>query len=246
MRHTHCTQCAAVGSISYSRWALIWFSAPLADDERFTVDQATGYLYADGLNAAARDPLQHVLPLIATHPETARGVIRTTLKQMVRPSSWPAGYQRDLLPYSLMSHGLVWPNRERGPSDLDLYALLTASEYVLETKDTAFLSETLRTYTLFGGAGEFRRGGITDKCLRAGFTPQSNEGNGGAPFAVTMAMNRVLGATSTRGTQNITGLGRVGGREIGLRGRFGGLVLEESHGCLGLVIQSQQTVGLAS
>jgi hypothetical protein len=132
----------------------------------YTVNQATGYLYADGLNAAARDPLQHVLPLIATQPETARGVIRTTLKQMVRPSSWPAGYQRDLLPYSLMSHGLVWPDRERGPSDLDLYALLTASEYVLETKDTAFLSETLQTYTLFGGAGEVRT--VLD-CLLACF-----------------------------------------------------------------------------
>ena len=105
----------------------------------FTVNQATGYLYEDGLNAAARDPLQHVLPLIATHPETARGVLRTTLKQMVKPDAWPQGFQRDLLPYSLMSHGLVWPDRERGPSDLDLWALLTAAEYVLETKDTAFL-----------------------------------------------------------------------------------------------------------
>ena len=119
-----------------------------------TVNQATGYLYSAGLNAAARDPLQQVLPLIATHPDTVRGVIRTTLKQMVKPSSWPTRYQRDLLPYSLMSHGLVWPDRERGPSDLDLYALLTTSEYVLATKDVAFLSETVRTFTLFGGEGE--------------------------------------------------------------------------------------------
>ena len=117
------------------------------------INQATSYLYGDGLQAAARDPLQHLLPLIATAPDIARSVIRYTLKELVVPSSWPRGYQRDALPYSLMSHGLVWPNRERGPSDLDLYVLLAASEYVLQTKDTAFLSETLTTHTLFGGVG---------------------------------------------------------------------------------------------
>eukprot|EP01045_Picozoa_sp_COSAG04_P010657 COSAG04_NODE_658_length_11475_cov_3.480837_2_plen_791_part_00 len=118
------------------------------------VNQATSYLYASGLNAAVRDPLQHVLPLIATEPATAKGVLLATLRQLVKPDTWPAGFQRDLLPYSLMSHGLVWPDRERGPSDLDLYVLLTASEYVLQTRDVSFLSERVKTFTLFGGEGE--------------------------------------------------------------------------------------------
>jgi hypothetical protein len=122
--------------------------------EERTVNQGN-YLYGGfGLNAAARDPLQHVLPLIATQPSTARGVILGTMKQMVTPRSWPKGYQQNLLPYALMSHGLVWPDKERGPSDLDLYALLTASEYVLQTKDVAFLSDRVHTYTMFGGTGK--------------------------------------------------------------------------------------------
>ena len=47
----------------------------------YTINQASSYLYSAGLNAAARDPLQHVLPLIATRFLQTRILCRLRLNR---------------------------------------------------------------------------------------------------------------------------------------------------------------------
>ena len=136
------------------------------------VDQGTQYRYVSGFQGAARDPVQHVLPLIETRPDLARSVIRMTLKSMFR------GFTRNVepdhpaaLPYALYGRGIIADGRynpmmtgamrsgQHGgvdanvtagagsaairPDDMELYLLLCAAEYLLATKDLAFLDETV-------------------------------------------------------------------------------------------------------
>ncbi len=109
-----------------------WHSAILAGgacrDEvlgNHTLNQGSAYAYRMGFNGAARDPLQHALPLVYTEPDLALSVLRNTC-------SWatPDGD----LPYAL--DGAKRPSTELfQPSDQNLWALWLAAEYAAASGD---------------------------------------------------------------------------------------------------------------
>ena len=121
--------------------------------EESIVDQGTAYRYSFGFQGAARDPVQHILPLIETAPHIARSVLRYTFKEMMPNFHSMDRNKISSLPYAMEGRGLIdnggggWkadPQAQKYfPDDLDLYLLLAASEYLLATKDTAFLLETV-------------------------------------------------------------------------------------------------------
>jgi len=94
-----------------------------------TLDQASTYSFEVGFNGAARDPLQHALPLVYSEPDLALSVLRNTC-------AWAT--QDGDLPYSL--NGAKAPfNAIFRPSDANLWALWLAAEYAAATGDlTAF------------------------------------------------------------------------------------------------------------
>ncbi len=90
-----------------------------------SLDQASTYSYVMGFNGAARDPLQHALPLVYIEPDVALSVLRNTC-------AWatPDGD----LPYAL--DGAKRPtNIAFRPSDQNLWALWLAAEYAAVTGD---------------------------------------------------------------------------------------------------------------
>jgi hypothetical protein len=97
------------------------------------LSQGAGYQYLAGLQGAARDPLQHALPFVFTDPAVVRGILRYTLKEIQPDGS---------IPYGIVGSGVPMPCRYR-PSDLQLYLLWLAAEYVLATRDSAFLNERI-------------------------------------------------------------------------------------------------------
>lgn len=100
------------------------------------ISQGAPYQYIAGLQGAARDPLQHALPFIFTDPKMARGVIRYTLREIQPDGS---------IPYGIAGSGVPMPCLYR-PSDLELWLLWVASEYVLATRDKEFLEERIPSY----------------------------------------------------------------------------------------------------
>ena len=97
------------------------------------LSQGAGYQYLAGLQGAARDPLQHALPFVFTDPELVRQVLRYTLKEIQLDGS---------IPYGIVGSGVPMPCRYR-PSDLQLWVLYLTAEYVLATRDTAFLHQRI-------------------------------------------------------------------------------------------------------
>lgn len=104
------------------------------------LSQGNAYQYILGLQGAARDPLQHALPFIYSDGAVVRGVLRYTLKEML-----PSGE----IPYGIYGHGALVPSPIVS-SDLGLWLLWAAAEYVLAQKDSAFLYEALRPYPHHG------------------------------------------------------------------------------------------------
>ena len=111
-------------------WHAALLSGGVCQDEvigGYTLNQSSTYVFPIGFNGAARDPLQHALPLVYCEPDLALGVLRNT-------SAWsdPEGE----LPYSLdgaknpASFGFK-------PSDANLWALALAAEYAAATGDCA-------------------------------------------------------------------------------------------------------------
>ena len=93
--------------------------------EHHTLNQGSAYAYRMGFNGAARDPLQHALPLVYIEPDLALSVLRNTC-------SW-ATPEGDL-PYAL--DGAKRPSTELfQPSDQNLWALWLAAEYAAATGD---------------------------------------------------------------------------------------------------------------
>ena len=92
------------------------------------------YQYTMGFQGAPRDPLQHSLPFLFSNPEIVKSVLRYTLKEVRDDGS---------LPYAIVGHGVVAPMLSDKASDLPLWLLWTASEYVLATRDIGFLSERI-------------------------------------------------------------------------------------------------------
>ena len=92
------------------------------------------YQYVMGFQGAVRDPLQHCLPFLFSDPEIVRSILRYTLKEVRDDGS---------LPYGIVGHGVVAPIVTDNGSDLPLWLLWTASEYVLTTRDVKFLDEQI-------------------------------------------------------------------------------------------------------
>jgi hypothetical protein len=117
-------------------WSSYYLRSGLTYDNFFhehILSQGAGFQYLAGLQGAARDPLQHILPLIFTDPEIVRQIIRYTLKEIQPDGS---------LPYAIVGSGVPMPCIYR-PSDLQLWVLWLASEYVLATRDREFLNEKI-------------------------------------------------------------------------------------------------------
>jgi len=104
------------------------------------LSQGHVYQYIIGFQGAARDPLQHALPFIYSEPDIVKEVLRYTLKTVT-----PTGE----IPYGIVGSGMVMPSPFR-PSDQEMWLLWLASEYVLATRDTAFLDEKIPTYPVYG------------------------------------------------------------------------------------------------
>ena len=94
--------------------------------------------------------------LLHSAPEVAQSLLRMALQQMVPEEAWgppkPAGPYHPAddawnTPYALYGSGLVdditYGVGLGGASDLELYLLLFASEYLLATKDVGFLQTTI-------------------------------------------------------------------------------------------------------
>ncbi|MFI6790658.1 GH36-type glycosyl hydrolase domain-containing protein [Nonomuraea sp. NPDC050383] len=96
-----------------------------------TLDQGSCYSFRHGFNGAARDPLQHALPLVYTEPDLALSVLRNTC-------AW--GSPDGDLPYALGPDKQPWTGLFR-PSDQNLWALWLAAEYLSATGDEAALRE---------------------------------------------------------------------------------------------------------
>ena len=92
------------------------------------------YQYTMGFQGAARDPLQHSMPFLFSDPEIVRSILRYTLKEVRDDGS---------VPYGLVGHGVIAPMVSDKASDLPLWLLWTASEYVLATRDDDFLNEKI-------------------------------------------------------------------------------------------------------
>jgi Glycosyl hydrolase 36 superfamily, catalytic domain len=92
-----------------------------------TLDQGSAYSFRHGFNGAARDPLQHALPLVHLEPDLALSVLRNTC-------AW--GSPDGDLPYALDGRKQPWTQLFR-PSDQNLWALWLAAEYAAATGDLA-------------------------------------------------------------------------------------------------------------
>jgi hypothetical protein len=102
--------------------------------------QGQVYQYIQGFQGGAEDVMQHTLPFVYSHPWIVKEVLRYTLKELQ-----PDGR----VPYGIVGHGTLMPTRALKTND-ELWVLWLASEYVLGTRDTAFLDETIPTYPLYG------------------------------------------------------------------------------------------------
>ena len=92
------------------------------------LSQGGYYQYGFGWNAAYRDPLQLMLPMIYEDPELAREVIIFSAEEQTQGL--------DLIPYGQLSN--CAPLELGTSDDLDLWLLLAAEEYGLATRDTSF------------------------------------------------------------------------------------------------------------
>jgi cellobiose phosphorylase len=99
------------------------------------------YQYVMGFQGAARDPLQHSLPFLFSDPDIVKGILRYTLKEVRSDGS---------IPYGMVGRGMVAPMVADNASDLPLWLLWTASEYVLATRDKGFLDEQIPSWPLHG------------------------------------------------------------------------------------------------
>ncbi len=120
-------------------WSSYYLRSGLTYDSFFRehiLSQGASFQYLAGLQGAARDPVQHALPLVFTDPPVVREILRYTLKEIQPDGS---------LPYGIAGSGVPMPCIYR-PSDLQLPLLWLASEYVLATRDKSFLDQKIPPY----------------------------------------------------------------------------------------------------
>ena len=108
---------------------------------RHIFSQGAVYQYVMGFQGAARDPLQHALPFLYSDPEILKEVLLYTLEE-VRPNG--------SIPYGIVGHGMIMPVTSDDSSDMPMWLLWAASEYVLATRDRGFLDEPVGT--LYGSS----------------------------------------------------------------------------------------------
>lgn len=97
------------------------------------ITQGGYYQYGGGHQIAFRDPLQHMLPMVYAAPEIAREVLRYSFQQQTPETG-------------VMPYGMVAPCQRLdigASNDLDFWLLLSTVEYVLGTRDLAFLDEPI-------------------------------------------------------------------------------------------------------
>jgi hypothetical protein len=142
-------------------WNHYYLRSSLTYDSFFRehiLNQGSIYQYVMGFQGAARDPLQHALPFLFSDPQIVKAILRYTLKE-VRPDG--------SLPYGIAGHGAVMPTTLDYSSDLPLWLLWTTSEYVLATRDVAFLDEQIPTWPLYGPtAGTESVRNLLARCFR--------------------------------------------------------------------------------
>ncbi|MEA2124551.1 MAG: cellobiose phosphorylase [Solirubrobacteraceae bacterium] len=98
------------------------------------ISQGGYYQYDLDFQGAYRDPLQHVLPMIYTDPFLAREVLEYSAQEQPRVGG--------AIPYARIANCTRF---DLGTSDdLDLWLLLTAAEYGLASRDSAFFDRTVR------------------------------------------------------------------------------------------------------
>jgi hypothetical protein len=96
-----------------------------------TFSQGGAYQYIGGFNAGPRATVQHALPLVWLAPELAAEAARFTMAETA-----PNGE----IAYAEVGAGL-WEQVRYCPSDNDLWLLWLVAEYVLATRDKAFLRQ---------------------------------------------------------------------------------------------------------
>lgn len=120
------------------------------------ISQAAIYQYVMGFQGAARDPLQHALPFIFSDPDLVKEVLRYTLKEVRADGS---------IPYGMVGHGTPMPTTSDNSSDMPLWLLWVASEYILATRDAGFLDSEI--VTVFGAnAGRDSVRNLLTRCYR--------------------------------------------------------------------------------
>jgi hypothetical protein len=142
-------------------WDYYYLRSNLTYDSFFQehiLSQGHVYQYIMGFQGAARDPLQHVLPFIFSNPRIVKEVLRYTLKE-VRPDG--------SLPYGIVGYGMVMPTALDNASDFPMWLLWVTSEYVLATRDVAFLNQVVPTYPVYGPtAGKETVRNLLARCYR--------------------------------------------------------------------------------
>jgi hypothetical protein len=142
-------------------WHYYYLRSSLTYDDFFgehILSQGGVYQYSMGFQGAARDPLQHALPFLFSDPEIVKEILRYTLKEVRANGS---------IPYGIVGHGTIMPASMDNSSDMPLWLLWAASEYVLATRDTAFLDEQIPTWPLRGpAAGKEAVRKVLARCYR--------------------------------------------------------------------------------
>ncbi|MFX1503472.1 MAG: GH36-type glycosyl hydrolase domain-containing protein, partial [Promethearchaeota archaeon] len=124
-------------------WHNYYLRGAMTYDDYFKehiLSQGHIYQYIMGIQIAARDPLQHVLPFIFCEPKIVKEIIRYILKTVKEDGE---------IPYGVTGNGMIIP-LPIYPSDLELWVLWVTSEYILATRDKDFLKEVIPTYPLYG------------------------------------------------------------------------------------------------
>lgn len=140
-------------------WNHYYLRSGLTYDDFFhhhVISQASIYQYVMGFQGAARDPLQHSLPFIFSDPQLVKEILQYTLKEVRADGS---------IPYGIVGRGMPMPTTSDNSSDMPLWLLWVVSEYVLATRDIAFLDAKVVPIYGVRAEGETVRNLLT-RCYR--------------------------------------------------------------------------------
>src|SRR5207253_9730763 len=119
------------------------------------ISQGSIYQYVMGFQGAARDPLQHSLPFIFSDPQIVKDVLQYALKEVRQDGS---------VPYGIVGHGMPMPTTSDNSSDMPMWLLWAASDYVLATRDTGFIDSQI--VPVCGSQSREPVRGILSRCYR--------------------------------------------------------------------------------